>query len=69
MTLLSTPTEPCVPMTTYCADEGRFCVCPTTEGLYVTIHPYGAPGQSITIPREQVVELIELLQREYLSPA
>lgn len=69
MTLLSSPIEPCVPMTTYCADDGRFCVCPTTGGLYVTIQPYGAPSQSITIDRGQVLELLHLLQREYLDPA
>ncbi|AHX26579.1 hypothetical protein DEDE109153_08390 [Deinococcus deserti] len=65
MTLLSSPTEPCVPTTVYHADHGRLCVCPTTGGLYVTIQPYGAPAQSITIDREQVLELIHQLQREY----
>ncbi|GGK33736.1 hypothetical protein GCM10008955_29730 [Deinococcus malanensis] len=67
MTLLSSPTEPCVPMTIYRADDGRFCVCPTTGGLYVTIQPYGAPAHSMTIDREQVLELIALLQREFLA--
>lgn len=54
-------------MNIYRADEGRFCVCPTTGGLYVTIQPYGAPAHSMTIGREQVLELIHLLQREYLA--
>lgn len=67
MTLLSSPAEPCVPMTIYRAEKGRFCVCPTPGGLYLTIQPYGAPPHSITIDRGQVLELIALLQHEYLA--
>lgn len=54
-------------MTTYRGDEGRLCVCPTTGGLFLTIQPYGAPARSITIDRAQVLELVSLLQHEYLD--
>ncbi|WP_102128142.1 hypothetical protein [Deinococcus planocerae] len=59
-----TPSHPLPPLTSFWTPGGRLHVCPTQEGVYLSVDRYGAGSQELTLSREQALDLLRLLREE-----
>ncbi|MFC0618705.1 hypothetical protein [Deinococcus budaensis] len=60
--------DPLPPLTSYRTQAGRLHVCPTRDGLYLSVDRYGVGAQELTLTREQGLDLLRLLQEQFVSP-
>lgn len=61
MTLLN----PIPPLTSFSTPGGRVHVCPTRDGIYLSVERFGASSQTMTLTPAQALELMRLIQSEY----
>ncbi|WP_019584623.1 hypothetical protein [Deinococcus apachensis] len=59
------PSEFCAPLTSFTGDAGRLHVCPTAQGVHITVQRYDGPPHGMMIEREQALELLRLLQQAF----
>lgn len=57
--------QPIPPLTSFRTPGGRLHVCPNQDGIYLSVEPYGACSQELTLSREQALNLLRLLQEEF----
>lgn len=56
--------QPLPPLISFWTPVGRLHVCPTPDGVYLSVDRYGAGSQELTLSREQALDLLRLLREE-----
>lgn len=52
-------------LTSFWIQNGRLHVCPTAEGVHLSVERYGIGSQELMLSREQAVDLLRLLQEKF----
>ncbi|WP_019588833.1 hypothetical protein [Deinococcus apachensis] len=65
MTTNLDPGEPGTSLLSLAGDDGRLHVCPTPQGLHITVQRYDGPPHGMMLGREQALQLLHLLQQAF----